>query len=246
MRRLKCCASSWHSRHVAERAPASAPPRRWLATLLARFDNKALRVELPGRPGVPTVKATPGRQWAPLQAWCFRGAGDGGSPLWQPTRASNVELRFSVGVWPEDAQREQPHLIEAFSRHLDGSDQLAARGTWSGRLLRLRVKAREGAWWRRRRLSDPWDCGYVLNEPTARQALSRFEPRRATLVVAVAWPADALIEAIVEMAHASSRFAHPVRWLVVASAGKGTDDIGERLRSLGLPAQRLQPRADET
>lgn len=214
--------------------------------MLARFDSKALRVTLPGQPDLPVVKATPPGQWAPLQAWCFRGAGDGSSPLWQPMRAPNVELRFSVAVWPDDARQRAPDMVEAFSRHLDGSDQLAARSTWSGRLLRLRVKAREAAWWRRRRLADPWDCGYALNEPAVREALSRFEPRRATLVVAVAWPADDLIAAITEMAHTSPRYAHPVRWLVVESAASDASGISERLRPLGLPVERLQPRAAET
>ncbi len=210
------------------------PRRRLLATLRARFDGAALRVALPGQPNqaacAPTAAQT--AQWAPLQAWCFLGAGDGSSPLLQPSRAPRVEQRFSVAVWPAAANSARRDVIEAFSRHLDGSHQLlAAGGDWAGLLLRLRVKAGDVAWWRRRRPTDPWDCGYALNEPAARAALARFEPRRATLVVAVDWPEDALIDAITGMARSSPRFAHPVRWLVVQP---DPSDITERLRSAGL------------
>ncbi|MDP3810477.1 MAG: hypothetical protein Q8Q78_05690 [Hydrogenophaga sp.] len=220
------------------------PTRRLLAMLRARFDGAALRVTLPGQPDqaarAPT--ATQAAQWAPLQAWCFLGAGDGSSPLFQPTQAPQVEQRFAVAVWSA-ADSAQHDVIEAFSRHLDGSHQLlAAGGAWAGLLLRLRVKAGDVAWWRSRRPTDPWDCGYALDEPAARAALARFEPRRATLVVAVDWPEAALMDAVLAMARSSPRFAHPVRWLVVQRA---PGDIAERLRSAGLLAQRLQPLDDD-
>ncbi|QHE74748.1 hypothetical protein [Hydrogenophaga sp. PBL-H3] len=217
------------------------PRRHLLATLRARFDGAALRVALPGQDGqavrIPT--AAQAARWAPLQAWCFEGVGDGRSPLLQPTRLALMDQRFSVALWPTAAGRTEHDLIDAFCRHLDGSHQLlAAGGALGGLLLRLRVKARDVAWWRGRRPTDPWDCGYALNEPAARAALARFEPRRATLVVAMDWTGQALVDAINAMARSSTRFAHPVRWLVVHHA---PGDITEQLRSAGLPVRLLQP-----
>ncbi len=221
---------------------AEAQRRRLLATLRARFDGAALRVTLPGQPARPVALPTAAQtaQWAPLQTWCFEGAGDGRSPLLRPTQAPQVDQRFSVAVWPASAPAELDP-IEAFSRHLDGSHQLlAAGGALAGLLLRLRVKACDVAWWRARRMSDPWDCGYALNGAEARAALARFEPRRATLVVAVDWPQAELVDAVTAMQRSSQRFAHPVRWLVVQS---DPGPITERLRSAALPVTVLQPRA---
>lgn len=218
------------------------PSRRLLATLRARFDGAALSVTPPGHADRAVHPPTDSQaaQWAPLHAWCFLGAGDGRSPLLQPTRAPQVDQRFSVAVWCAGGD-PQGEVIEAFSRHLDGSHRLlAAGGAWAGLWLRLCVKACDGAWWRRRRVTDPWDCGHALDEPAARAALSQFQPRRATLVVAVDWPEQALVDAITEMARSSHRFAHPVRWLVVQRV---RSDIAARLSLTGLSVQRLQPPA---
>ena len=152
-----------------------------------------------------------------------------------------MDQRFSVALWTATAD-PQGDVIESFSRHLDGSHQLlAAGGAWAGVWLRLRVKACDVAWWRRRRPTDPWDCGYALDEPAVRAALVRFQPRRATLVVAVDWPDDAVMDAIQAMARSSLRFVHPVRWLVVQGAPIGDQvQLTERLRAAGLAVQRLQ------
>ena len=221
---------------------AEAPRRRLLATLRARFDGAALRVALPGQPALPQAVPSTAHaaQWAPLHAWCFEGAGTGSSPLLRPTQAPQAAQRFSVAVWPS-VDAASLGLIDAFSRHLDGSHRLLmASGPLARLLLRLRVKACDVAWWRHRLTADPWDCGYALNQPEAREALARFEPRRATLVVAVDWPHHALLEAVVSMHQSSCRFLHPVRWLVVHSA---PDRITGQLRSAGVPVQGLQPRA---
>jgi hypothetical protein len=221
---------------------AEVPRRRLLATLRARFDGAALRVALPGQRGMAANRptATQTGQWAPLQAWCFEGAGDGSSPLLRPTQAPRVDQRFSVAVW-QPVDLSGLVLIEAFSRHLDGSHQLlAAGGAVAALWLRLRVKVCDVAWWRQRRVSDPWDCGYALNEPEARAALARFMPRRATLVVALDWPQDTLVDTLMVLQTSAARFEHPVRWLVVQS-----DDapITGRLRSAGLRVSARQPRA---
>lgn len=222
---------------------AETASRSLLATLRARFDVAALSVTSPGHAdrAVPPPTAAQAAQWAPLQVWCFLGAGDGSSPLFQPTRAPRVDQRFSVAVWAATTD-PQGDVIEAFSRHLDGSHQLlAAGGAWAGLWLRLRVKARDVAWWRQRQPTDPWDCGYALDAPGVHAALARFQPRRATLVVAVDWPEEALMEAILAMARSSQSFMHPVRWLVVQDAPARPGDVAERLRAAGVAVQRLQP-----
>ena len=222
----------------------SPPSRNLLTALGARFDGAALRVTLPGQPerAVRAPTAAQVALWAPIHAWCFLGAGNGSSPLLHPTQAPQVDQRFSVAVWRAATDAEQD-VVDAFSRHLDGSHQLlAAGGAWAGLLLRVRVKACDVAWWRHRQESDPWDCGYVPDEPAVHRALRHFQPRRATLMVAQDWPAEALAEAVAQMAQCAWRFQHPVRWLVVE---RRHSNISERLQMAGVPVQALQPRAAE-
>ena len=210
---------------------AEARPRRLLATLLARFDGAVLRVAPPGRPspslGMPS--AAQRTQWAPLQSWCLQGA-EGG-------RSSQIKL--SVAVWNAEPSSPQEVLVEAFSRHLDGSHQLlAAGGAFAGLWLRLWVKACDVAWWRPRHSTDPWDCGYVVDEPAVREALVRFSPRRATFMVALNWPEPALREVVKQLAQSSAQWVHPVRWLVVQ---RRNPSQGAPACLAGLPVERLQP-----
>lgn len=176
-------------------------PRTSLAAraglLLARFDGAVMRVEpmrpIAEEPGAGHAPAT----WAALQAWCRSGA------------------RFAVATLVQGLPAQRDGLIEAFSRQLDGSDQLAAAGgKLAGLLLRLRVKVRDAMWWRARQPSDPWDAGYLIGEP---QALRAFRPRRATLMVAeeAGLDAAALASAVQILASNSGAFHHPVRLLVL-------------------------------
>lgn len=173
--------------------PASTAAR--LGTLLARFDGAVLRVEpaqAVERSPAPTVQAVE----AALQAWCFAGE------------------RFAVAALVQGPPAERAGLVEAFSRRLDGSDQLAAAGgALAGLWLRLRVKGRDAMWWRTRQSSDPWDAGYLTGDPAAWRA---FRPRRATLVVAEpGLDGAALAEAVQILAANSSGFHQPVRLLVL-------------------------------
>jgi hypothetical protein len=210
---------------------AEARPLRLLATLLARFDGAALRVAPPGRASAPLCAPTAEQQarWAPLQRWCMSGADGGRDP----------QTRLSVAVWTAEPGSPQEALVEAFSRHLDGSHQLlTAGGALAGLLLRLRVKACDVAWWRSRRASDPWDCGYVVDEPAVREALARFSPRRATLMVAHGWsPAD-LDDVLAQLARSSPQWAHPVRWLLVQGR---SESLARQPHLGGLPLTRIQP-----
>jgi hypothetical protein len=200
---------------------------RVLPVLLARFDGKTLRVAPPGGP-LPAGSNTLSRQqeagWTQLQRWCRAGARSGGVPVWQPWRRPRIELPLSVALMRVDLPApEQRTLIERFSRQLDGSVALEqAGGRWAGLWLRLRVKRDDACWWRERQDSDPWDCGYLENDPGTRDALQRFLPRRATLIVAAGnWPVDALCHDIGALHDRRALFRHPVRVLVMASDDPG-------------------------
>lgn len=170
----------------------------WARSLAARFDGAVLRVEPAQAIEASRAPAPATRQAveAALQAWCFSGA------------------RFAVATLVQGPPAERAALVEAFSRRLDGSDQLAAAGgALAGLLLRLRVKGQDAMWWRTRQPSDPWDAGYLAGEPAAWRA---FRPRRATLVVAEPGPdGAALAEAVQILAAHSGGFHQPVRLLVL-------------------------------
>lgn len=204
--------------------------RRVLPVLVSRYDSAAMRVEPAAGPAVAAQSAPSGHEPADslaLAAWCSAGAGPGGGSFWRPGLPPRLEKRFTVAVWSGGDLAAIARVVERFSRQLDGSDQLReAGGALGGLLLRLRVKLNDVMWWRARQPSDPWDCGYLVCEPSVRQALSRFQPRRATLMVADTWPADALQQAIESLSAQSPGFQHPVRLLVTGSE---------------LPALRLPP-----
>ena len=202
-------------------AAAATPRAAWARALMARYDGAVMRVEPPAAVARPAEPLSDAQQatWRRLQAWCFAGAGDGRSPFWRPGALPRVELRFAVATLADGPEADLPQLVEAFSRHLDGSDQLAAAGgALAGLLLRLRVKRDNALWWRARQASDPWDCGHLIGEPAA---LRRFQPRRATLMVADGLDGPALTEALQILQSRSAGFAHPVRLLVVR---RGMDD----------------------
>lgn len=202
---------------------------RWvLPVLLARYDRKALSVQAPGGPlAAPVAQPLNAAQqltWERLRDGCLNGAGPCTRPIWRPGQAPYIQQRFGVlvlGHGDGDAD-EQRRWAELLSRELDGTQALArVGGRWAGLWLRLRVKWNDGLWWRARRSTDPWDSGYLLNEPAARAALGRFLPRRATLMVAArGWTAQALHSEIAQLSRRQSHFQHPVRLLVLDLEGK--------------------------
>jgi len=195
------------------------PARRIGPALIARYDDGALRVApADAVSNVPRheLGADQKAAWVQLLKWCFDGAGDGRTPFWRPWIMPRVGQRFSLAVLVGDTVGGALPLAEAMSREIDGSNQLAqAGGGWSRLCVRLRVKWHDCAWWRARELADPWDSGYLVDDPLALQCLQAFLPRRATLMVAVAMPADALLERIAVLSTRCAAFQHPVRLLVV-------------------------------
>ncbi|WP_137918228.1 hypothetical protein [Hydrogenophaga sp. 2FB] len=204
--------------------PTARAPRpsvsAWTRSLLARFDGAVLRVAPPRASASTSVTGL-----AALQAWCFAGA------------LPRVEQRFTVATL---AEAGLAHEIDAFSRHLDGTDQLAAAGgRWAGLWLRLRVKLNDALAWRARRPSDPWDAGYLIGDA---QAWQRFQPRRATLMVADGHLSDAALREAVRILQSNSAgYRHPVRLLVVgrsidALAWSSTPSSSLAIREIAWPS----------
>ena len=192
---------------------------RSVPLLLARYDSAALRVCPPVTDGVSADADALARAWPVLLHWCFDGASPGNRPLWRPWAPPLMAQRFAVAQLVGAPDGTLRAVAEAFSRHIDGSDQLlACPGRWARIGLRLRVKWHDAQWWRARQSADPWDSGYLVDEPAALRALQAFRPRRATLLVAVDLSAAALQARIATLAAQQARFAHPVRLLVIGTA----------------------------
>ncbi len=202
--------------------PLAAVAWRTVPVLLARYDAAALRISPPlasSNVDADVCADAPARSWAVLLHWCFDGASPGNRPLWRPWAPPHMAQRFAVAQLVGSPDGTLRAVAEAFSRHIDGSDQLlACPGRWARIGLRLRVKWHDAQWWRARQSADPWDSGYLVDEPAALRALQAFRPRRATLLVAVDLPAAALQARITTLAAQQARFAHPVRLLVIGTA----------------------------
>lgn len=211
--------------------PSSASLVARAGLLLARFDGAVMRVEStrPIAEGAGARHALAPVTWAALQAWCSTGE------------------RFALATLAQGPPAERAGLVEAFSRRLDGSDQLAAAGgALAGLLLRLRVKGQDAMWWRQRQPSDPWDAGYLIGEP---QALRAFRPRRATLMVAEPdLDGAALSEAVQTLAANSAGFHQPVRLLVLgrsidARAWSSTPSNSVAITEIAWPSEAVGPAA---
>jgi len=168
--------------------------------MFERFDREALSVEPPAgyQPGPPNADQAAAWQW--LQDWCFE-------DLKRPWAMAYLGGPLGSG---------RSHLAEAFSRHLDGDTllQQLPHG-WPRLRLRLAVKLTDSLPWRARQPADPWDCGFLPGSEVALQALSRFVPRRATLMVADELSAPAVAERIEALAPRQAQYRQPVRLLIV-------------------------------
>jgi len=201
---------------------ALVPARHIGPTLIARYDDEALRPWHTGDFGLRwagPLGDSQNKAWKDLDGWCFAGAGTGESPFWRPWALPQVPQPFAIAVLTGSNGVGKSHLAEALCRELDGSLQLAAcSGRFASLRLRLRVKCQECLWWRRRHPADPWDSGYLVEDPAARRRLERFLPRRATLIVADELPPESLRKAIEDLNSRRSDFRQPVRLLIVDAA----------------------------
>ena len=178
--------------------------------LLTRFNLAVLRVA-PLQP--PTGAPYP---LPHLSHWCHQGSA---------AVRGRVKQRLAVAVLDGASSAS----VEAFMRQLDGDTALRALpNRLSQQALRLRVKAHDAMWWRPRQPTDPWDCGYLANTPTVRQALAHFRPRRATLMVADAMPTEVLQAHLATLRAQAPHYRHAVRLLVLDAAltGDGIDRLG--------------------
>ncbi len=158
------------------------------------------------------------KAWDGLHHWC-QDAGSGAVPFLVPWRTPDVASPFSVAVLTGNNGVGKTHLTEAMCLSLDGSAELAAcGGAWARARLRLRRKLRQCLWWRPRADSDPWDYGYLVEDPARRKRLGQFLPRRPTLLVADELQPSSLLEAITDLNARRADFRHPVRLLVIDSA----------------------------
>ncbi len=197
-----------------------------LRSAFARFDRQALRPpqDMPAATGSASQSATGAAQstdsaaWQALSSWCHSGAGPGGVPLFQPWALPRVEQRLSVASLTATDLSAAAALAAQFALHLDGSHALAALPSrWAGLAMRVRIKLNDVQAWRRRVPTDPWDAGYLVDEPMARHHLPLFSPRRATLLVVDRLPAPFAAQCATTLAAHSSTLAFPVRLLVVTA-----------------------------
>lgn len=190
--------------------------RAW-KRLGARYDLAALQP--PNAAFAVMARAARGRPvWRSLRRWCLAG-----------TQAPS--LRLSVAVLEHADARRAHALAHALCLERDGSLQLLGCRSAAERLaLRLKTKLHDVMPGRQRQPTDAWDAGLLPGTASALQALARFEPRRATLLVALGLPVPTL-RAICALLHARQPFFdQPVRLLLVPGAPG---------LQLGWPAKRI-------
>lgn len=212
------------------------PALRALKRLGARYDLAALQ---PPDPAYASMAKTAPRRpaWRALRRWCLAGLGHGKAPALPltvavlepaapkspaqppapaqgpaPVPAPSPGPSLAQGALPAEAQA----LVQALCLERDGSLQLLACRSATARLgLRLKTKLQDITPGRQPQPGDAWDAGLLPGTAEALQALARFEPRRATLLVALGLPTPTL-RAICALLHArQAHFSRPVRLLLV-------------------------------
>ena len=176
-----------------------------LKQLGARYDLAAL---VPPEPAYATqAAAAQGRPaWRALRAWCLAGS----SPL---------QARLAVAVL-EGGDADAAHtLAQALCLERDGSLQmLACRGTTGRLALRLKTKLNDLNPWHERQPGDAWDAGFLPGTAAGLEALARFEPRRATLLVAQGLSTPALRATCALLQSRQRDYGHALRLLLVPAA----------------------------
>lgn len=197
-----------------------------IPSLFARFDTRVLSAEHTftkvcpevGKPSSPEDRT----RWDRLVLWCTTGVDGGHRPWWAPGRKPRFNHLFSVAVWTPSADPNTPDLLRRFANQLDGSLALAAmpraRQRWA---FRLQVKWWDAQWWRQRRYTDPWDCGYLRPEASTTDLVA-FRPRRATLVVVQGLPPEELLERVQALSDQSPAYRQPLRLLLTDTHAHAT------------------------
>lgn len=145
-----------------------------------------------------------------LAAWVTDGAGSGASLLpWHHARVPRplATLRLSG---------THAAAVRHFGHRLAGYHQLDERSRLGGILYRIGVQLRPLLWCLPRRGDEPWDDAWLDQADDARvAALSRWKPRRPTLIVLNRLPPTRVEEVIRALDHAASAGGQPVRVLVL-------------------------------
>ncbi|MDP2007396.1 MAG: hypothetical protein Q8K45_17105 [Rubrivivax sp.] len=197
--------------------PTGPPPAR-PPTWTARYDRAALRPpDL--LPPTQTQALQQHPAWPALRGWCLRGSGPGTRPWARPGALPAVEERFSVAHLQGDDDNGLKALATALCLERDGSLQLQGCTTAAARLrLRGLTKLHDVMWWRARLPADAWDSGHLIDSLAGLQALARFTPRRATLLVAGNLPAPTLQAVVTDLHARQVHWAQPVRLLVLSKS----------------------------
>ena len=176
-----------------------------LPRLARRYDTAALAPI----DGAPTTSAD-----SPLlhrlDAWVAAGAGHGATLL--PWSRPSVPIPLAIAFTPARHARAVHH----FGYRLAGYHQLTLRSRVGGILYRVGVQLRPLVWFLPRRADEPWDDAWLASTDTKRlEALSRWLPRRPTLIVLEGEAADSAGRVAQALAHAVNSGDQPVRLLVL-------------------------------
>lgn len=131
-----------------------------------------------------------------VRAWCEHGA---------LPRATRPFAAASVAPHP---------ALDAVAAELDGSHRLARLGRLRGLAWRLQVLLNDHRPRRPLQADDPWDCGWWREGALA--AAAAFRPRRPTLLLVR--DGETVAPLLTALREQSSRYARPLRVLVVSSA----------------------------
>ncbi len=177
--------------------------------LRARFDSLAMRAPQAAADEAMQARRQPAA-WRALRQWC-----DVPSPPGSHMAVASV----CAADGGDTANQALRAWVNAFARQQDGSLKLQALSGPASRLaLRLQIKGQDmlcALGWRARQPQDVWDAGWAGSAPPSLRQWPLFQPRRATLVLALADEAELLQLPMALLRQRSDAFGHPTRWLWV-------------------------------